>query len=67
MHLLYWTGQMYEMCTCATRVVNMALEHGMASAASIACEFLALGYIHMYKQYEDAEVNDMCHGDQADD
>lgn len=48
---------MYEMSTCATRVVNMALKHGMAPVASIACEFLALGYIHMYKNYAAAEVS----------
>ncbi|KAI7876512.1 hypothetical protein K492DRAFT_210310 [Lichtheimia hyalospora FSU 10163] len=54
-HLLYWTAQMHEMSTCATRIVNMALKHGMAPVASIACEFLALGYIHMYKKYAAAE------------
>ena len=58
---------MHEMSTCATRIVNMVLKHGMAPVASIACEFLALGYIHMYKKYAAAEVKRLltiaCHDD----
>ena len=52
----YWGGRKSEAFYWACRVVNLSLTRGPTSATGNACMTAALGYGHVFKKYNFAEV-----------
>ena len=52
----YWGGRKSEALYWGCRVVNLSLTRGPTSATGNACMTAALGYGHVFKKYNFAEV-----------